>query len=154
LTAPLKGLSAKGIEFSNFILRCIREGYSATRTLRELREVFGTAYRMTDFYRDFRILSVAEKDWSVMERIPKHELIRREYYKEANLSPEHVMITKARCTFRTSWGEIKEVYVSVSHDRLITREELEHLVEYYATKYNEELISAVPVQGMIRAGLL
>lgn len=152
MTAPLIGLSAKGIQFSNFILRCIREGYSATQTLKAMRELFGTAYRMQDFYRDFRILSVAEKDWSGLSRIPRTQIISKEWYKEANIFTQKPLQTRLNCIFRSPTGFEKTVHITVTHDRYMTVEELEDYARYYAEKYNEELVKAVPVMALRRAG--
>lgn len=146
----IEGLSEKGAKVFNFLIKGVREGLSGRQVLEALRSQ-GLGYRMSDFYRDFRLVKAAEGKWDTMKWTPHDRFIPEEYYKKAKapLRANYMTTVKIRALDKET-GEVKDRFVSIFHDRPKTREELEEEAINLMQSESEELepIEAMPVKAL------
>lgn len=146
----LEGLSERGRQVFNFLLKGAKEGLSGADVLRTLRQ-HGLGYNKQIFYRDYRIVKVAQGRWDSMKWTPHNRIIPEEYYKTAKspLRGNYMTTVKIRA-LDTETSEIVDRYVTIFHDRLKTREEIEsEAIELLQTESKElEPIEAMPIRAL------
>jgi len=146
----LEGISEKGAKVFNFLYKAAKEGLTGAETLRVLREQ-GLGYRTQDFYRDFRLVKASIGKWDGMKWTPHNRVIPEEYYKPAKspLPTNYQTVIKVRAIDKYT-GEVKDRYVTISHDWLKTREDLEAEAIELIQSESEELepIEAMPIKAL------
>ncbi len=142
------GLSEKGRQLWGFLERMFREGYSATEALETLRE-HGLGYRMTDFYKDWRIISGAVEKADRMKYVRRDYVISERLYTpgESRTGKRFVTTMKVKALDLIT-GETQDVYVKIGHDVPMIRADLEEMAKDITRRYNQLPLEAMPVGGI------
>jgi hypothetical protein len=118
---------------------------------------YGLSYRRQDMLRDFNILKGYEQVRNVMKYIPREKLIPESHY----IPAEKLKKANFYTVFRVEGidkitGEYKTKYVTVTHDSILRRKDLEDNVEeMFAEAEKEgtppfEIRKMTPVRGFRR----
>jgi|GEM_PF-4461244 len=146
----IEGLSSQGSYLQNYLMRGAREGKSGSELLSELRNA-GYGYRRETFYHDYAIVQSSMGKWKGMKWTPHNRVIREEWYKttKAPLPTNYQTTFKIRAIDKST-GEVKDRFVTISHDWLKTREDLEaEAVELMQSESEElEAIEVMPVKAL------
>ena len=142
-------ISPQGMRVLGFLEKAIRLGWSGRQTLLKLRE-YGLGYRTQVFYRDWRILQETVKKWENMRYIRKDALIKEDWY-TVTASP---LETNYQTTFEIrAWDmNLKDNvvrYVTVGHDQLMKRADLERMASAIAQGTSPSLVidRIIPVRA-------
>lgn len=155
----LWGLSEKGRQVWQYLVKGIREGKSGAEIMRELREL-GLGYRLQDFYNDLRIIRGEELRWDTLKYVRRDRVISEDLYSLGNIRKDVRFLT----TFEIEIEDLetrqrKTVYVTVGHDIPMRREDLEEIalspvlenVSEYEGWVNFRVTKVTPVKGLRRA---
>lgn len=154
----LRGLSEKGKALYGYLISLAQQGYSANKALEALREL-GLGYRRTDFLADWRIITAAAEKSEKLKYVPRHAVISDRLYVPAQTSYPEKYMTTVRVVFTDQWGFTHERYVTVRHDTLLTRAEIEKraldMIIGSADLYNQDpsaiyVHEIMPVKGLKR----
>ncbi len=125
----IAGLSKRGQQLYHFILRGIREGYKPTEFLELLRKQ-GLSYRMTDFYKDWKILSGEALRHDTMKHVPRDKVISDRLYTPAAYWAKAPYETRFYFEYvDMDTGEIRSGYTTVLHEAPMKRKDLEAIAE-------------------------
>lgn len=142
-----EGLSAWGQKVWGFLFSGVRRGLPGISILESLREV-GLGYRTQVFYRDYNI---AKEVWEYSQRmkfIKRDAFIPEERYYPAYSSTDYNFLTVFRVKVRDlTTMEERELHITVGHNNIMKRYELEDIARAVVEKSPYEFISAMPILG-------
>lgn len=120
----IRGLSEKGRELYGYLVSFAEKGYSANKALEALREL-GLGYRRQDFLNDYRIIRGAAEQWEKMKYVPRHAVISDRLYTPGHTNYPEKYMTTVRVVIDFGDGVWREKYVTIRHDTLLSRREIE-----------------------------
>jgi len=150
MAAVPEGLSARGEALYPILRAFVGEDVPANRALETLREL-GLGYRRSVFLSDYRILRSAQQKAATIKYVPKSAVISERHYTPAKTP---LSVGNYQTTFRIEGtdletGESFIKNVTIAHDTLMTREELEEAAFYRAleTSPNLEIERIIPTSA-------
>ena len=147
------GLSEKASGILSYLRGAVNKGWSANKIINTARELGLPTYRRSEMLKDISVLRQEPALREGMKFVARDSTVtERLYLRSESALPQRYLTTVRLRGFDLETGETFERYVSVSHDTLKKRYELEEaaisaLEEASPTLYIEE---ATPVFGRMR----
>lgn len=144
-----EGLSDRGQEVLSFLEKGASDEMSGAAVLRELR-FQDLGYTTSVFYEDYRTVLSAQQQFDNMKYISRNNTIGKEWYVKAGtpLSTNYQTVIGME-GIDTDTGAKTTRYVTVAHDSMLTRGELEDKAMEVAfdTSPTFDIITARPVKA-------
>jgi len=145
----LQGLSKFARSEFPYMLRGLREGLSGRQILQVLRDT-GRGYRTQTFYEDLGVLTKARDRWDTMKFVRRDSTITDKHYAYTQVPMANRYQTTIRVRgYSMKTGDPVERHVTLGHDSLRIRRELEDLASVLSQDTSPDLIveELMPTQG-------
>lgn len=122
----LKGLSERGSEFVQYLKSGIKQGLSGNRILSSIQDATGKAYQRTVFLADMRVLRGAEETFKGLKFIRRDRLVSERHYQTTvkTMNTRYKTVVEIHGISKIT-GDPTDRFITVGHDTLLTRGELE-----------------------------
>jgi len=149
----LAGLSEGGRRALSLIKGGVAAGWTSTEIVSTLRE-HEMGYRHTTMLQDIRTMSGAAEDWGRMRHVRLDRTITERLYQERQFDrPFRYSTTIQVSGYSHLTGEEKTDFVTITHDTLQHREELEAAALEVMREESPDFVveTVMPVEGYRRA---
>jgi len=150
----LAGMTEKAKGLISFLRGAVARGWGSNAIIRRARELGLPTYRRADMLRDIRILRGEARVFEAMKYVRREAIpSERLYLPSKTALPKRYMTTVRLRGFDIETGEDVERYVSVVHDVLRRRRELEEAASTIVEEVSPTvvIVDVAPVMGRIWA---